>query len=208
MNSIPDFSTALFPRHVSLAQSSPDLGSCADLNCTFLPHQKSELFPQCRFTALVLTETQLCSSLAKGHCHGSCCPLWALLVPVAASQLDCPGKHRGRREGRGCVVPAGAPHRAAGWLCKRRWAEGTAGEQQFCSARPPEQIQEGFSCTGKRECLNSHSELCSGKRKNEWKVDVPVFAVFLLPEFKLMALAGYTGEYIKWVKPETGSWMS
>lgn len=141
MNSIPDFSTVLFPRHVSLAQWSPDLGSCADLNCAlgcpFFPHQKTKLFPQCQFTALVLTETWLCPSLAKGHCHGSCCPLCPHHVTAAASLLECPGKDQGRREGRGCVVLAGAPHKAAGLFCRRRWAGGTAGEQQLCSAHTP-----------------------------------------------------------------------
>lgn len=47
-NSIPHSSTVLFPRHLSLAQCSPDLGSCADLNCAlgcpFLPQHKNEFF--------------------------------------------------------------------------------------------------------------------------------------------------------------------
>lgn len=73
---------------------------------------------------------------------------------------------------------------------------------------PPEQIQEGFTCSGRGDNLNNHSELHSGKREKEWKVDDPVFAIFLFPEFKLMGVAGYICEYKRWVKPETGSWMS
>lgn len=64
---------------------------------------------------------QLLSSLTS-PCHSS-----SLLV----------GKDQGRREGRGRVVPAGAPHRTAGLFCKRRWAEDTVWEQQFCSAHTP-----------------------------------------------------------------------
>lgn len=70
MNSIADFSTILFARHVSLAEWSPDLGSCGDLNCAlgcpFLPHPKRELFPPtaaiypvtCKHAALVFIETR------------------------------------------------------------------------------------------------------------------------------------------------------
>lgn len=135
--------------------------------------------PSCSPKANLLpwySETWLCSSLAKGHCHGSCCPLWLLHATAAASVQECPGKDQGRREGRRCVVPAGALHRAAGVFYRRRWAEGTAGEQQICSYTPPEQIREGFSCTQPGESLNSHSDLHSGEREKEWKVDAPVFA--------------------------------
>lgn len=62
---------------------------------------------------------------------------------------------------------------------------------------PPEQIQKGFRCTGRGEGLNSHSELHSGKREKEWRVDAPLFAVLLFPEFKLMGVAGYICEYKK-----------
>lgn len=173
----------------------------------FPPSPKPKLFPQCQFSALVLSETWLCSSLAKGLCHGSSLP-WLLPATAAASSLGCTPRTKGgeKAEGVWCqLVPLtallGCSTRAGG---QRPLLESS----RSAVHTPPEQIQKGFRCTGRGESLNSHSELHSGKREKEWKVDAPLFAVLLFPEFKLMGVAGYICEYKKWVKPETGSWMS
>lgn len=160
-------------------------------------------FLYCQCPALVLRDMALlfCSQRP-----------WQLLSPLTSCHssslpagVSC--KDQGRREGRGCVVPAGASHRATGLLYKRRWAEGTAGEQ-ICSAHPLSRSGGIQLYRERREPEPFWTVLRRKGKGMESGCSSVCWRVFLFPEFKLMDVAGCICEYIKWLKPETGSQMN
>lgn len=207
-NSIPHSSTVLFPRHLSLAQCSPDLGSCADLNCAlgcpFLPQHKNEFF--CTANALPwYSETWLCSSVAKGH--GSCCPLWLLHATAAVSLLECPARTKGEEKAEGVWCQLVPLTGLLGCSTRGRWAEGTAGEQ-ICSAHPLSRSGGIQLYRERREPEPFWTVLRRKEKGMESGCSSVCWRVFLFPEFKLMDVAGCICEYIKWLKPETGSQMN
>lgn len=122
-------------------------------------------FLYCQCPALVLRDMALlfCSqrpwqllSPLTSPCHSSSLP----------AGVSC--KDQGRREGRGCVVPAGASHRATGLLYKREVGRGHCwrADLQFI---PPEQIRRDSALQGEERAwaiLNCAPE--KGKRNGKW----------------------------------------
>lgn len=151
------------------------------------------------------SETRLCS-LAKGH--GSCCPLWLLHATAAASLLECSARTKGEEKAEGVwcqLVPLtglqGCSTRGGGQraLLESRSAEHTpwadpGGIQLYRERREPEQPFWTVLRRKRKGMESGCSSVC--------------WSVFLFPDFKLMDVAGCICEYIKWLKPETGSRMN